>query len=134
MTEFVNGFLNDTGVKCLMDGYRGKTFIEPAGGDDAGPPVQLGLSIYIGQDRNEQIDLGYGDHFYGVNGCKLGQAFQNHSGIVLVPNRIQGKVRIIEKRDDLCPESEHAMYVSKNLFKEGFVQFTNRRDSNDMFR
>jgi hypothetical protein len=96
MSQLVQSLL-DASLRCdaalLIRGLgRGKA-VE---GYNAGSPVQLGLSIYVGQDGNIQIPVRNSQNPEAAVRPQLGELVQNGGGMVLLSSRRVGEIYALQ--------------------------------------
>lgn len=55
VSEFMDSFLEHSGLKLLAKGFRVQALLKAIGGNDPGSPSELGFAVNMGQDGDEQI-------------------------------------------------------------------------------
>jgi len=102
--------------------------IQPIGGDNAGGSAQLGLAVDVGQDRNEEIDVGQGQDFEGTGRRGFREPLQDRRRVVLLAAGIEGKGNVSQDGAYLGRSAEYPMNLAADLRQQLRVEVADGRD------
>jgi len=133
MTQLVDGFFYDS-IDVLW-GYvqPWMPLIQPKRWDNAGGTPELGFTVDMGQNGDEQIHLGDGQHPDGMGGDIGGQPIQDRRRVVLMAVVIQRKRKVLQNRACFGWKTEHLLDFSGHGLNQFGIQLSNRRNQNAMF-
>lgn len=98
--------------------HGGKTLFQSKCGNDAGLSIKLCLTVYIGQDRNEEVHVGNGEDLNRGSRGSFREFFQYESRVILFPALIKSKIEILKEGHLYCRTAEDPADLVPDRFKE----------------